>query len=199
MHLSPAYYGALQRFVHGSYDQTVGAIVAELGLRPGDRVVEIGCGTGSLSRHLTSLGYEYWGVEPDPERVSAARSANPEANFVQGDAESILDCGLPDFKHAFIHGMVHHIDDRTTRAMLDKVFSIDGMQLVMIEPVLPRSALMNPFGFSLAKLDEGKFVRSIDAMERLCRPYVRKSSIRSLMPRWPVPFMHLKLESPRIT
>lgn len=143
------------------------------------------------------MGYEYWGVEPDAERVAAARIANPDANFVEGCAESILDSGLPEFKRAFIHGMVHHIDDRTTQIMLDKVFSIEGMQLVMIEPVLPRSALMNPLGFSLAKLDEGKFVRTGDAMERLCRPYVKKSSIRSLMPRWPVPFMHLKLESPR--
>jgi len=197
LHLSPAVYDALQRFVHGSYSETIGSIVAGLDLRSGDRVIEIGCGTGGLSRYFSSIGCDYWGVEPDAERVAAARAANSAAHFVQGRAEAIRESGLPEFNRAFIHGMVHHIDDGATRAMLGQVFRTPGMRLVMIEPVLPQPVWLNPLGFALAKLDDGRFVRTAEAMEVLCHPYVRKRAMRSLMPRWPVPFLHLTLEAPR--
>ena len=195
MHLSPSFYDSLQRFVHGSYDETIAAIVSELGLRPGDLVVEIGCGTGGLSRYLTDLGYEYWGVEPDEERVATARSNNPAGHFLNGYAEAIQGAGLPPFDRAFVHGMIHHIDDEAAKKMLDQVFAIPGMRLVMIEPILPRTTWLNPFGYMLAKMDEGEFVRTREAMEALCGTHLRKSSVRSLMPRWPVPFVHLTLEA----
>jgi SAM-dependent methyltransferase len=50
------------------------------------RVVDLGCGTGTLSRLLVDEGYRVDGLDFSPEMVARARAKVPEATFVVGDA-----------------------------------------------------------------------------------------------------------------
>jgi cyclopropane fatty-acyl-phospholipid synthase-like methyltransferase len=48
---------------------------------PGARVVEIGCGSGELTRSLTGAGYEVLGVDLAPAMIRLARKRAPTATF----------------------------------------------------------------------------------------------------------------------
>ena len=57
------------------------------------RVVDLGAGTGKLTRELTALGYDVVAVEPSPEMADRLRAAAPGAVALEGSAEAIP---LPD-------------------------------------------------------------------------------------------------------
>jgi SAM-dependent methyltransferase len=64
-------------------------IAAQDGLLPavaGDRVLDIGCGQGPMSRHLASLGAEVTGVDISAEMLGRARAAGPASiAYIQAD------------------------------------------------------------------------------------------------------------------
>jgi ubiquinone/menaquinone biosynthesis C-methylase UbiE len=60
-------------------------LVAELAApRPGERVLDAGCGTGIYSAWLAGLGLEVTGLDIDPEMLAAARDKAPGATLVEG-------------------------------------------------------------------------------------------------------------------
>jgi SAM-dependent methyltransferase len=65
----------------------------QLGLEAGARVVDVGAGTGKLTRGLVALGFSVVAVEPGGPMVAQLREAVPEAEAQVGPAESIP---LPD-------------------------------------------------------------------------------------------------------
>ena len=69
-------------------------------VKPGERVLDLGCGDGSLLRGLIEArGVLGWGIEIDPTKVLAAIGNG--INVIQGDIEA----GLADFKA----GAFHHV------------------------------------------------------------------------------------------
>ncbi len=60
---------------------------------PGALTLDIGCGEGRLSRHLTSEGHRVIGVDASPSLIKAARSADPSIDVVRADAAALP---LPD-------------------------------------------------------------------------------------------------------
>ena len=67
----------------------IGAIAAELGIGPGDRVLDLAAGTGKLTRALVAYGFEVTAVEPlEPLRVVLGDKV-PAARAREGVAEAI--------------------------------------------------------------------------------------------------------------
>ncbi|HHH30075.1 MAG TPA: class I SAM-dependent methyltransferase [Polyangiaceae bacterium] len=61
--------------------------VAAVPVVSGARVLEVGCGPGTLSRHLAQLGATVHGVDRSAEMIALAqRSAPPGCSFEEGDA-----------------------------------------------------------------------------------------------------------------
>jgi SAM-dependent methyltransferase len=81
-----------------------------LGLAAGARVLDVGAGTGKLTRALVALGFEVAAVEPGAPMLDELRKAVPEAEALEGPAESIP---LPDESvDAAFAGQAFHWFDR---------------------------------------------------------------------------------------
>src|SRR5882672_2945223 len=85
----PERYAKNARFV-----SDLGAPVVEL-LEPrrGERILDLGCGDGALTRKLVELGCEVVGVDASAAQVEAARALDLDARVVDGHAL--------DFDHEF--------------------------------------------------------------------------------------------------
>jgi SAM-dependent methyltransferase len=77
--------GAYERARPGYPDEAVRWLAGE---RPCD-VVDLGAGTGKLTRSLVALGHRVIAVEPLSEMLVQLRTAVPEATAVEGGAEAI--------------------------------------------------------------------------------------------------------------
>jgi len=62
-------------------------------LRPGSRVVDLGCGTGISSRAFATRGLDVTGVEPNDEMRARAVAAGGGPRYVHGEAAAT---GLPE-------------------------------------------------------------------------------------------------------
>jgi SAM-dependent methyltransferase len=79
-------------------------------LGSGARVLDVGAGTGKLTRGLIALGYEVVAVEPGAPMLDQLRTAVSEAEALEGPAESIP---LPDESvDAAFAGQAYHWFDR---------------------------------------------------------------------------------------
>ncbi len=196
MHLSTRAYTALQDFVHCGHRETFDLLTGLLEISPGKTVLEVGCGTGIFAQHFVDHGYDYWGMDPDPERIALARQRTTGAHFLVGDVLS-LECGeLSSFQRVFIHGVLHHLDDLQCRRLIDHILSLaPDVILAVIEPFRPNRWWTNPLGALFARMDEGKFVRRLGKWLDLFAWNLDSYTTRSLWPRWPVNFMDARLLS----
>lgn len=86
-------------------------LVRFAGIRPGDRVLDVACGTGVVALTAARLGAEATGLDLTPELVAHAKEnaaiMGLEARFVEGDAEELpfedasFDVVVSQFGHIF--------------------------------------------------------------------------------------------------
>lgn len=83
-------------------------------------VVDLGCGSGALSRRLVDAGYTAFGVDFSPDMVKLARENVPEAEFVE---DSVIDAGIPPCVGVACIGEVlnYAFDPRAGVVSLDQV------------------------------------------------------------------------------
>src|SRR3954466_10685547 len=62
------------------------SLVELLAPKPGERVLDLGCGTGHLTARLTEAGAAVVGLDSSGEMLEQARSAYPHLEFIQADA-----------------------------------------------------------------------------------------------------------------
>lgn len=86
-HMGPAY--ERYSFTKGT-EQEVDALVALLGVVPGQRILDVGCGTGRHSRAFAARGFEVVGVDISPRFVDVANDqAGDSERYVLGDARDL--------------------------------------------------------------------------------------------------------------
>jgi SAM-dependent methyltransferase len=72
-----------------------------LAAQPGERLLDIGCGTGWFTRRAAADDLVATGLDPNADWLEYARAhSNPALNWVEGDA-----CGLPFADASFDHVM----------------------------------------------------------------------------------------------
>ncbi len=103
-----------QRWDAGLYDDKHafawrhGASLVELlDPKPGERILDLGCGTGHLTARIAESGATVVGLDHSAEMLELARAAFPQLEFVQGDAR---DCTFAEpFDAVFSNAVLHWV------------------------------------------------------------------------------------------
>lgn len=69
------------------------AVLAEIGVEDGDRVLDVGCGFGDFLQwsEARGVGLDYTGIDLSPDILATARQRHAQASFYQGD---LFDMGF---------------------------------------------------------------------------------------------------------
>jgi ubiquinone/menaquinone biosynthesis C-methylase UbiE len=140
------------------------AAIRQLGLEPGDVVVDFGCGTGSLGVRIKrhQPGARVIGVDPDPEVLGIARAkvrkAGVDVEFVQGMGDKAAELVGAGVASKTVSSLVlHQCPVPMKKAIIANMFAVlrPGGELVIADFGLQRDTLMR-LGFRFVQWADGK-------------------------------------------
>ena len=89
-------------------------LIGLLAPRQGERVLDLGCGTGHLTAKIAEAGAEVLGIDASESMVDRAKANYPDLSFEVLDA---LDMGLgPSFDAVFSNAVLHWVTEPETAA-----------------------------------------------------------------------------------
>ena len=126
-------------FTPDSNRRLIEAVVRLGALKPGDRVADLGCGSGAFSEELRTLGYSVVGVDISPKLIAVGRAKYPGLELLEGDVED-LPFATGSLDGILLSGLVHHFPDPSRCAA--EVYRVlkPGGRFVAFDP-----NRMNPF------------------------------------------------------
>jgi len=89
----------------GFVSELGGAVVEILGPRSGERILDLGCGDGRLTRRLVEAGCEVVGVDSSPAMVEAAIERGIDARLMEATELDFSDEFDAVFSNAALHWM----------------------------------------------------------------------------------------------
>jgi SAM-dependent methyltransferase len=161
--------------------------------RPGDRILDIGCGPGDVLKHLPDVSY--LGLDSSAKYIQAAQDRyGKRGRFIQADIRNASVDEPGSYDLVLATGVLHHLDDEVALALFrlarlalrpyGRLVTIDGC----FEKSQPAVATL------LLRLDRGKFVRTLEGYMALASqvfPQI-KSRVRHDLLR--MAYSHLILE-----
>ncbi len=121
------------------------------------KILDIGCGSGEISRFFNDL--DYIGIDVNPDYIEFARKIYKK-NFEVMNAQK-LRFKKRYFDYVVIIGVLHHIDDKNCSLILNEITRVvknDG-KIIIIEDVNTQSKI-DLFGNLIRKLDVGEHIRT---------------------------------------
>jgi trans-aconitate methyltransferase len=84
--------------------------------KPGERILDIGCGTGHLTARITEFGAKTVGLDSSAEMIETARRNHPRLEFIRADAAEFTVAEPFDaiFSNAALH-WVHRAEEAIVR------------------------------------------------------------------------------------
>ena len=113
-----------------SFVWKLGASVIELlAPQPGERILDVGCGTGQLTAQIAGSGAAVVGIDNSPAMIEEARHQFPEIEFQLADAHDYLF--EQQFDGVFSNAALHWINDpaKVVRS-ISKALKSDGRMAV---------------------------------------------------------------------
>ncbi|MGH9695017.1 MAG: class I SAM-dependent methyltransferase, partial [Bryobacteraceae bacterium] len=100
--LYEARHGFVWRFGEG--------VVEFLNPQPGERILDVGCGTGQLTAKIAAAGADVVGVDASPAMIGQARQNYPQLRFALADAAALTYEN--EFDAVFSNAALHWMLDR---------------------------------------------------------------------------------------
>ncbi len=92
-------------------------------LKPGDRVVDVGCGSGTKSKYLLKNGLKVLGIDFSEKMVEIAKKENPDADFLVMDLYHID--GLKEmYDGVFAQAVLLHVPKKDVKDAVKKLWCI---------------------------------------------------------------------------
>jgi ubiquinone/menaquinone biosynthesis C-methylase UbiE len=132
----------------GRRDQVFTRLAALSGARPGDRVLDLGCGTGYLTQRMTAVvtpGGTALGIDPSDQVIEHARrlaADRPGCTFERGIAER-LEAPDASFDVVVSSLMVHHLPAPVRPQALTEMYRVcrPGGRLMVADFRPPKSRI----------------------------------------------------------
>lgn len=130
-----------------------GFLIRAAKLPRGARVLEVGCGMGSLTWNLARMGYRVDAIDPNPVQCEGVRNFTrgfpvPPNVYAKTLDELLAERDANDKYDAVIFfESFHHLMDHQAclRALLDHHMQPDGKVLLAAEPILPDTSDILPY------------------------------------------------------
>ena len=104
---------------HGRFNtELAGDMLSTVAAKPGERILDLGCGDGALTLRLMSTGATVVGVDASPQLVQAAQAAGVDARL-----QRMQDISFDgEFDAAFSNAALHWISAADTPVVLRNVY-----------------------------------------------------------------------------
>jgi SAM-dependent methyltransferase len=113
-------YGLNGAFVH----ELAGGVLEWLAAKPGEKILDLGCGDGQLTLRIAAAGADVLGVDASPDMVRAARDRGVAADV--GDAQQLAYADKT-FDAVFSNAALHWVRDQDAMiAEIDRVLKPGG-------------------------------------------------------------------------
>jgi SAM-dependent methyltransferase len=136
--------------------------------RPGDRILDIGCGPGDILAFLPNT--EYTGIDLSAQYIGAARKRfRARGTFICEDVANVVIQSPGTFDVVLANGFFHHLDDAlATRLLKLAALALTPTgRLVAIEPCfVPEQSYLARW---MLRRDRGDFVRDLNAYLALAK------------------------------
>jgi ubiquinone/menaquinone biosynthesis C-methylase UbiE len=164
---APTVYNAVQTIMGAEYSPLRTDFIKFAGIKSGDRVLDIGCGSGRMRLLMPAVSYIGW--EPAEGMVEIGRRDFPDAEFHAGYFDSTQAEETPAIDVAILCAVLHHMPDDEVRVLLAAVKRClrPGGNIAFLDCVFHDR--QNMFAAMLARMDRGRHVRTPEASCALVR------------------------------
>jgi SAM-dependent methyltransferase len=152
----PALYTLFQRLVRGPGEALY--VTKHVKPRPGDRVLDIGCGTGDILRHMPPVSYV--GFDMDEDLIRAARkNYGHRGRFFRGRVSADIVRDFPPFDLVVATGILHHLPDHDAVELFQLAANAlkPGHRLVTLDGCFTQE--QSRFARFVLSRDRGRYVR----------------------------------------
>lgn len=108
------------------------SVLELLAVKAGERILDLGCGTGHLTKKIWEQGAEVIGLDASPEMVAQAKENYPELDFMVGNGANF------HFDKSF--------DAVFTNATLHWIHDVDGVIKSVYDTLKPGGRFVGEFG-----------------------------------------------------
>ncbi|MGE7470876.1 class I SAM-dependent methyltransferase [Bosea sp. NPDC003192] len=184
----PKIYAAFQHAIGGTRGREI--MVGDYIMpKLGDRVLDLGCGSGALLPFLGTV--DYVGIDTNEKHIETARSLHGKnGRFICGDFTSIAAETERSFDTVLCIGLLHHLDDERVIEIshLARRYLVPSGRMIALDPVF--EAGQNPIARLLAAADAGARVRTAEGYRELVSQALDNVEVHVRHDMMRVPYSH---------
>ncbi len=124
-------------------------------IRPGDKVLDLGCGNGRFFEILKDKGIDYIGVDFSERLIEIAKKRYPQAKFQVADALN-LPFSNDYFDKVYAIAVLHHIPSKEFRQRFleetKRVLKPGGLLILTVWKIKTKNNLLSVIKYTILKL-----------------------------------------------